>query len=103
MPRSGATVDAGRQPIAGVAWAPPGGITRVEVQVDDGEWLEARLGEPTSGNTWVQWLLAWDATSGEHRIRVRATDASGETQTEESAPPAPDGATGWHRRTVRVR
>ena len=103
VPRSGATIDPGPQPIAGVAWAPPGGIARVEVQVDDGEWIEARLGEPVSGNTWVQWLLEWDATPGEHRIRVRATDASGETQTEESAPPAPDGATGWHRRTVRVR
>ncbi len=27
VPRSGATLDAGPQPIAGVAWAPPGGIT----------------------------------------------------------------------------
>ena len=103
VPRSGATIDPGRQPIAGVAWAPPGGISRVEVQVDDGEWIEAQVGETATGNTWVQWLHEWDATSGEHRIRVRATDASGETQTEESAPPAPDGATGWHRRTVRVR
>ena len=104
VPRSGATVDAGPQPIAGVAWAPPGGITRVEVQIDDGgEWREARLGEATSGNTWVQWLVDWDATPGEHTIRVRATDASGTTQTSEPAPPAPNGATGWHRRTVRVR
>ena len=42
VPRSGATIDSGRQPIAGVAWAPPGGIARVEVQVDDGEWIEAQ-------------------------------------------------------------
>ena len=104
VPRSGATVDAGRQPIAGVAWSPPGGITRVEVQVDDGEeWIEARLGDATSGNTWVQWLVEWDATPGEHSIRVRATDATGTTQTREPRPPAPDGATGWHRRNVRVR
>ena len=74
------------------------------MQIDDGgEWREARLGEAASGNTWVQWLVDWDATPGEHTIRVRATDASGTTQTSESAPPAPDGATGWHRRTVRVR
>jgi DMSO/TMAO reductase YedYZ molybdopterin-dependent catalytic subunit len=103
VPRSGATIEAGRQPIAGVAWAPPGGISGVEVQIDDGEWIDARLGEAASGNTWVQWVVDWEATPGEHRIRVRATDAAGETQTEESAPPAPDGATGWHRRTVRVR
>ena len=35
VPRSGATLDAGPQAIAGVAWAPPGGIEKVEVQVDD--------------------------------------------------------------------
>ena len=36
VPRSGATVDAGRQAIAGVAWQPTLGIAKVEVQVDDG-------------------------------------------------------------------
>ena len=103
VPRSGATLPAGPQAIAGVAWAPPGGIQRVEVQVgEDGEWTEADVGEAVSGNTWVQWKMAWDATPGEYALRVRATGADGVTQTEESAPPAPDGATGWHRRTVRV-
>jgi hypothetical protein len=33
---------------------------------------------------------------------VRATDKSGYTQTEEVASVAPDGATGWHTRTVDV-
>jgi hypothetical protein len=33
---------------------------------------------------------------------VRATSADGELQTEQEAPPAPDGATGWHRVTVTV-
>ena len=102
VPRSGSTLDAGRQAIAGVAWAPPGGITAVEVSIDD-EWFPATLGEAASGNTWVQWVYEWEATPGEHRIRVRATDADGVTQTEDSARPAPDGATGWHSRTVNVR
>jgi DMSO/TMAO reductase YedYZ molybdopterin-dependent catalytic subunit len=103
VPRSGASLGAGAQAIAGVAWAPPRGIEKVEVQVDDGgPWVEADLGDATSGNTWVQWKLAWDATPGEHAIRVRATGADGITQTEDAAPPAPDGATGWHRRTVKV-
>jgi hypothetical protein len=31
---------------------------------------------------------------------VRATDATGYTQTDAEAPPAPDGATGWH--TIEV-
>ncbi len=37
-----------------------------------------------------------------HRLEVRATNADGETQTEELAPPAPDGATGYHGIDVRV-
>jgi DMSO/TMAO reductase YedYZ molybdopterin-dependent catalytic subunit len=103
VPRSGATLDAGQQAIAGLAWQPTLGIERVEVQVDDGPWMAATLGDVTSGNTWVQWYMPWDATSGEHRIRVRATNTNGETQTEQRADPAPDGATGWHSRTVKVR
>ncbi|MGI9053490.1 MAG: molybdopterin-dependent oxidoreductase [Ilumatobacteraceae bacterium] len=102
VPRSGSDLIAGTQPIAGVAWAPIEGIARVEVQVDAGEWREATLGDASSGNTWVQWWLDWDAAPGEHQIQVRATTAGGATQTEERRPPAPDGATGWHRRTVSV-
>ena len=36
-------------------------------------------------------------------IQVRATDRTGYTQTESDAPPAPDGATGWHSVTVTAR
>ena len=68
----------------------------------DGAWQEATLGRTASDDTWVQWHLPWDATSGDHRLRVRATDGAGETQTEEESRPAPDGATGWHTRDVRV-
>jgi DMSO/TMAO reductase YedYZ molybdopterin-dependent catalytic subunit len=103
VPRSGARVPAGQQAIAGVAWQPTLGIARVEVQVDDGPWTEATLGDVATGNTWVQWYVPWDATTGDHRIQVRATNTAGETQTDERADPAPDGATGWHARTVTVR
>jgi DMSO/TMAO reductase YedYZ molybdopterin-dependent catalytic subunit len=103
VPRSGATVAAGQQPIAGVAWQPDTGISKVEVQVDDGPWQPAQLGDATSDDTWVQWYAPWEATSGEHKIRVRATNAKGELQTDQRADPAPNGATGWHTRTVRVR
>ena len=103
VPRSGARPDPGRHAIAGVAWQPIIGIAAVEVQVDDDPWQTAGLGDATSGNTWVQWHLPWDATSGRHRIRVRATNNDGEVQTEEHADPAPDGASGWHTRTVQVR
>jgi DMSO/TMAO reductase YedYZ molybdopterin-dependent catalytic subunit len=102
VPRGGARLAPGPTPIAGVAWAPALGIEAVEVQVDDGDWHACRLGDVASENTWVQWLYEWEAAPGEHTIRVRATDRDGVTQTELVAPPAPDGATGWHSRRVRV-
>lgn len=102
VPGPGAELVPGTTPVAGVAWAPGRGISRVEVQVDDGPWRDARLGEVLSDNTWVQWVLEWDATPGEHTLRVRATDGTGAVQTSEVTPPAPDGATGWHTRRVRV-
>ncbi len=91
----------GAVPVAGVAWAPDRGISRVEVRIDGGEWREAELSAPISDATWVQWLYRWEAPAGEHRIEVRATDGSGEVQAEERTPPAPDGARGYH--SVRVR
>jgi DMSO/TMAO reductase YedYZ molybdopterin-dependent catalytic subunit len=100
VPRPGAEITAGPQAIAGVAWAQHRGIDRVEVSVDGGEWREARLGTDVSVDAWRQWVVEWDATPGDHEIRVRATDGDGETQTEERTPVAPDGATGWH--TIRV-
>lgn len=96
-------VGPGRVTVAGVAWAPNRGISRVEVQLGEGEsWTEAELSEPLSANSWLQWKVDWDATPGDHVLRVRATDSTGETQTEEISPAAPDGATGWHTRSVRV-
>ncbi len=102
IPRSSAQLTPGPTAIAGVAWAPDLGISGVEVQVDDGPWAACRLGDVASENTWVQWLYEWDATPGDHLIRVRATDADGYTQTSDERRPAPDGATGWHTRKVRV-
>lgn len=102
VPRVGATVPAGRVAVAGVAWAQHRGIRKVEVQVDDGPWQQARLAEEPTIDAWRQWVLPWDATRGSHTIRVRATDGLGELQTSVEAPPAPDGASGWHTITVRV-
>jgi DMSO/TMAO reductase YedYZ molybdopterin-dependent catalytic subunit len=103
VPRSGSRVPTGRVVVAGVAWAQHRGIHRVEVQVDDGPWRAAALGGVPSVDTWRQWSLPWEATSGRHRLRVRATDGTGATQTERPAPPFPDGATGWHTIHVTVR
>jgi len=103
-PRPGRTLTAGEEvAVAGVAWAPIRGIERVEVQIDDEPWREATLAEQHAGTTWRQWVLRWRPEPGTHRIRVRATDADGDTQTDARRPPAPDGATGWHTISVDAR
>jgi DMSO/TMAO reductase YedYZ molybdopterin-dependent catalytic subunit len=100
VPRDGARVTAGTVPIAGVAWAPDRGISAVEVQVDEGGWQPAELSTPISDATWVQFVHRWDATAGDHVVRVRATDGNGDVQTDQRTPPPPDGARGHH--TIRV-
>ena len=100
-PRDGNRRPAGTVQVGGVAWAQHRGISRVEVQVDDGPWAEATLAATVSSDTWRQWSYAWPATPGEHTLRVRATDRDGQTQTSTPAPPDPDGATGWH--SVRIQ
>ena len=96
-------------PIAGVAWAPHRSIDKVEVQItheDDsngGPWREAELSQVLSTNSWRQWVHYWTPEAvGRHTIRVRATDGLGRTQTDQLAKPAPNGATGWHTKNVRV-
>jgi DMSO/TMAO reductase YedYZ molybdopterin-dependent catalytic subunit len=95
-------LSSGRATIAGVAWAPTVGVGTVEVQVDDGPWQKATLSKAVSGVLWRQWALPWDATSGEHRLTVRATDASGKPQETDRAPVFPSGATGLHTVAVTV-
>ncbi len=99
-PRGG-SVAAGRVPIAGIAWAPDRGVSKVEVAID-GEWHDAELSAPISDTTWVQWVVAWDATPGQHTVSVRATDGTGAVQEERSSRPAPDGARGWHTVSISV-
>ncbi|MEA9984056.1 molybdopterin-dependent oxidoreductase [Subtercola sp. RTI3] len=101
-PRSNAGLAAGAVAIAGVAWAQHTGVARVEVRIDNGAWAEATLADAISADTWRQWVLQWNATAGDHTIAVRATDASGYTQTADQAPPAPDGSTGYHTISVHV-
>jgi DMSO/TMAO reductase YedYZ molybdopterin-dependent catalytic subunit len=95
------SVAPGRVPIAGVAWAPDRGISKVEVGID-GTWHEAERSTPISDATWVQWRYDWDASPGDHRISVRATDGDGMLQEEIPSRPAPDGARGWHTVTVHI-
>lgn len=103
VPRTGEQVQAGPGAIAGVAWAQPVGIGKVEVRIDEGEWREAILADELSSETWRQWRIDWDPAPGSHRIECRATDAEGTLQDEARTDPLPDGAQGWQSKLVVVQ
>ncbi|HYB46544.1 MAG TPA: molybdopterin-dependent oxidoreductase [Streptosporangiaceae bacterium] len=103
VPAGGATLAAGRTPVAGVAWAQHKGVAAVEVRVDGGPWQEARLAAVPDIDTWRQWVWQWEATPGNHLLEARATDATGYTQTAVTAPPPPNGASGYPSAAVTVR
>ncbi len=96
LPHSG-SVSAGPLLVAGVAWAPTRGISRVEVKLDTEPWRVAELSVPLSTAAWVQWRVTVEVGPGPHSLQVRATDGTGETQTENRSSPAPDGARGYHQ------
>jgi hypothetical protein len=102
VPRPFARPPAGRVAVAGVAWAPGTGIDRVEVRVDGGDWNAADLAPVPGPTTWRQWSWTWEAAPGTHTLEVRATDATGSTQSGDRAAIKPDGTTGWHSVVVQV-
>jgi len=89
-------------PIGGIAHAGERGISKVEVQVDGGEWKEAELRQPLSQLTWVIWRYDWPFAEGSHRFAVRATEGQGRLQETESQPDFPSGAAGIHEKTADI-
>ena len=87
-------------PIGGIAHAGARGVSKVEVQVDGGEWREAKLRAPLSGLTWVIWRYDWPFQKGRHTFTVRCYDGAGAPQIVEEAPPAPSGASGLHSKRM---
>jgi DMSO/TMAO reductase YedYZ molybdopterin-dependent catalytic subunit len=104
-PVDGASLAPGAQRIAGIAYAGDRGIWRVEVSADDGEtWQVARLFEPMPGK---DVMARWETTfampaDANLTLSVRATDGTGEVQTDEFQLPQPDGASGRDSITVNA-
>ncbi|MCX4095991.1 molybdopterin-dependent oxidoreductase [Nocardia sp. alder85J] len=94
-PSDDGKVKHGRTVVAGVAWAQHRGIDGVEVQIDNGPWQAARLAAEPSIDTWRQWAFDWDAPTGKHTIRARATDGAGAVQSGSYKDVLPDGAEGY--------
>ena len=86
-----------------IAWASARGISKVEVQVDGGDWREAELiAPPLSPLNWVLWRFSWPYEAGRHTVAARAYDGDGLLQTIESRPTQPSGATGIHSVSVTL-
>ena len=103
VPADGASLAPGRTPVAGVAWAQHKGIAAVEVRVNGGPWIQARLAAVPGIDTWRQWVWEWQAAPGSYLIEARATDQTGYTQTAVQAQPPPNGASGYPSAQVTVR
>jgi DMSO/TMAO reductase YedYZ molybdopterin-dependent catalytic subunit len=89
-------------PIGGIAHAGARGISRVEVQVDNGPWEQAALRTPLSQLTWVIWRYDWPFRSGKHTFTVRCYEGNGTPQIATTSPPDPNGATGLHSRSMML-
>ena len=102
LPRPTSTVKAGQVVIAGRAWRQHVGVEGVEVSIDHGSWSRADLAAEIGIDTWRLWSLRWDASPGEHTLRVRAVDSGGSPQSEAVHDPFPGAGSGYLEITVTV-
>ena len=89
-------------PVGGIAHAGDRSISKVEVKIDNGEWLETELRTPLSDLTWVIWRFNMPFQAGEHKLTVRCYDGNGIPQIITVAPPHPSGATGLDARVFKA-
>jgi len=69
--------------LSGIAFTDDSGLAKVEISWDDtDEWQPAELTRGPSPYTWTVWKWTGKALPpGRHKVYVRATDGSGQTQT----------------------
>ncbi len=88
--------------VGGIAFAGSRGIQGVEWRVDEGPWMTAEIDRALSNLTWVLWRGSAELRPGDHRITVRATDGTGQIQTERISRAYPNGATGHHSKKITI-
>ncbi len=77
-----AELAAGAHVVRGRAFSGERHISRAEYRIDDEPWRSARLDTPNIAAAWVRWAFDWQASPGEHHIRIRAMDQHGNRQPE---------------------
>ena len=90
----------GKYAIFGAAWG--AAIARVDVQIDGGPWMRAKLDRQPSRRrrsrefAWTFWNLRWGRPApGVHMIRSRAIDVDGNVQPTPEDPSIADKVTFW--------
>jgi DMSO/TMAO reductase YedYZ molybdopterin-dependent catalytic subunit len=103
VPADGASLAAGTQRVAGIAYAGDRGIRQVEVSADDGNtWQPASLLEPARGkDAMVRFETTFQMADTPLTLVVRATDGTGVVQADDFGLPAPDG--GWGQHSIQVQ
>lgn len=72
---------AGAQVLRGYAWAPHAGVRKVDVRVNGGRWLEARIIDVQPNRyTWVRFEFQFNPAQGDYLIETRTTDRQGNAQ-----------------------
>jgi Mo-co oxidoreductase dimerisation domain len=91
---------ASRYVVLGAAWGAP--IAAVQVSIDDGPWIPARLFGPVAhrrssrGLAWQFWTFNWGMpAAGEHRVTSRAFDTDGNMQPAPNDPFLASKVTFW--------
>ena len=82
-PEPGDAITPGKEvQLEGLAMDSGHGIRKVEVSTDGGtNWSEAKLDKDLGKYSWRRWRSTWTPPrKGRHRLMVRATNNSGETQ-----------------------
>ena len=103
VPADGARLTAGDQRVAGIAYAGDRGVKgRASAPTTAGPGGRRQILEPMAGK---DAMVRWEATlmlpaAATLTITVRATDGTGDVQTEEFQLPQPDGASGRDSITV---
>jgi DMSO/TMAO reductase YedYZ molybdopterin-dependent catalytic subunit len=81
-------------------------LRAVEIKIDDGPWQTAEIDPESTQYSWKLFRLAWnDASSGEHTLTSRVTDANGQVQA--TADQVPEKPSRWENyaqvpRTVTI-
>jgi DMSO/TMAO reductase YedYZ molybdopterin-dependent catalytic subunit len=80
----------------GAAWTDGTRLDKVELKIDDRDWIEVELDRHRDEHAWTFWSYLWENPSpGEHKLVSRATDKDGRVQPALTDEPIKNKRTYW--------